>query len=62
MVRVKKDAKALNINIATNIYNKLELYCEDVGQSKTTAVERFIKAGVEEYFEKQKNKKYPEDF
>lgn len=55
MARAKKDAKALNINIATNIYNNLELYCEDSGQSKTTAVERFIKTGVEKYFEK-KNK------
>lgn len=52
MPRAKKDAKALNINIATDVYNKLELYCEDAGQSKTTAVERFIKSGVERYFEK----------
>lgn len=50
MPRAKKESKTLNINLALEINNKLELFCEESGQSKTTAVERFLKKGLEEYF------------
>lgn len=61
MVRIKKESKAIYINLAKDIYEQLEKFCEDSGQSKTTAVERFIKTGVEEYFEK-KNEKHSSNF
>ena len=45
MPKPKKDWKALNIKIQSNIYNELEKYCEETGLSKTVAVERiFVKS------------------
>lgn len=53
MPRQKKDAKILNIKLATAINEKLERFCEESGQSKTVAVERFLDRCLDEYFEKQ---------
>lgn len=52
--RQKKDAKILNIKLATAINEKLERFCEESGQSKTVAVERFLDRCLDEYFEKSK--------
>ncbi|WP_347161243.1 hypothetical protein [Peptostreptococcus anaerobius] len=52
--RQKKDAKILNIKLATAINEKLERFCEESGQSKTVAVERFLDRCLDEYFEKPK--------
>lgn len=49
MGRPKKDAKILNIKLDTSIYNRLESYCNDLGQTKTTAVERILKQHFDEY-------------
>ena len=54
MPRQKKDAKILNIKLATAINEKLERFCEESGQSKTVAVERFLDRCLDEYFEKSK--------
>ena len=42
MTRAKKEGKYLNIKINAEIYKRLEKYCEDLGQTKTTAVERIL--------------------
>lgn len=42
MVRAKKDYKALNIKIESTIYERLENYAEEKGQTKTKAVERLL--------------------
>ncbi|KXB68952.1 hypothetical protein [Peptostreptococcus anaerobius] len=52
--RQKKDAKILNIKLATAINEKLERFCEESGQSKTVAVERFLDRCLDEYFEKSR--------
>ncbi len=52
MPRAKKDAKILNVKLSTPIYEKLEKFCEESGQSKTVAVERFLNKCLDEYFEK----------
>ena len=49
MPRPKKDGKMLNIKIQSEIYNTLEKYCDDKGQTKTIAIERILK----EKFEKE---------
>ena len=49
MPRPKKDGKMLNIKIQSDIYNTLEKYCDDKGQTKTIAIERILK----EKFEKE---------
>ncbi|RHP66826.1 hypothetical protein DXA62_15505, partial [Coprobacillus sp. OF03-2AA] len=38
----KKDYKALNIKIESTIYERLENYAEEKGQTKTKAVERLL--------------------
>ena len=52
MPRPKKDAKILNIRLDKEINNKLERFCEESGQSKTVAVERFLNRCLDEYFSK----------
>lgn len=52
MPRAKKDAKTLNIKLSAPIHDKLERFCEESGQSKTVAVERFLNRCLDEYFNK----------
>ena len=52
MPRTKKDAKILNVKLEREIHDKLEKFCEESGQSKTVAVERFLKKCLDEYFSK----------
>lgn len=59
MPRAKKDSKVLNIRLSIDIYNKLESFCNETGQTKTTAVERFLDKGIDEYFEKPENERKP---
>lgn len=42
MVAGRKNGKYLNICIDADIYDRLEAYCEAVGQKKTAAVERIL--------------------
>lgn len=43
MSRQKKDGRYLNIMLDSAVYVQLEKYCEEVGQTKTLAVERILK-------------------
>ena len=52
--RPKKNGKYLNICIELPIYERLEVFCKESGQPKTTAVERALTAYLDEYEEKQK--------
>lgn len=52
MGKQKKDGKGLNCVIERTIFEQLEAYCDEVGQSKTTAVERILKQFLDEYGEK----------
>ncbi|MCH4040566.1 MAG: hypothetical protein LKG48_04980 [Lachnospiraceae bacterium] len=52
MPRPKKDAKILNIKLARSVSDKLERFCEESGQTKTVAVERFLDKCLDEYFAK----------
>ena len=42
MPRPKKDYKVLSIKLSTPIHDKLELFCEESGLSKTIAVEKLL--------------------
>lgn len=57
MARVKKDGKALNCNIDRQVYEQLEAYCHDVGQTKTVAIERILKQFFNDYYRKTDNQK-----
>lgn len=48
MPRHAKDAKALNIKMDRAIYERLEDYCEEAGQTKTLAIERILKKFLDE--------------
>ena len=50
MPRQKKDAKILNIKLATAISDQLEQFCEESGISKTVATEKKLSKYFEEYF------------
>lgn len=52
MPRVKKDAKILNIKLATPISDKLEKFCKETGMSKTIATEKIMERFFEEYFKR----------
>ena len=52
MPRPKKDSKILNIRLDKEISDKLERFCDESGQSKTVAVERFLNRCLDEYFSK----------
>lgn len=54
MARAKKNGTYLNVCIETPIYERLEKLCDEAGQTKTIAVERALRAYLDEFDEKQK--------
>ena len=57
MPRVKKEAKMLNIKLAKNISDELELFCDETGVTKTMAVEKILHQYLEQYFEREENER-----
>lgn len=53
MARQKKNGTYLNIYIDSDIYNQLSEFCEEAGQTKTTAVERALVDYLDNYKKKQ---------
>ncbi len=43
MPRPRKEGRYLNVKIENSLYDRFEEYIEEVGQTKTTAIERIIK-------------------
>lgn len=54
MARPKKDNKAISVRLATEIYERLNNYCERSGQPKTVAIERAITMLIDDYDDKQR--------
>lgn len=50
MARPKKDGIYINYYIAREVKDKLDKYCEEVGQTNTLAVERILNKFLNEYF------------
>lgn len=51
MARPKtKDSVALNINIETEVNNKLTEFCNNVGLTKTKTVEKALERYIEDYY------------
>ena len=57
MPRAKKDAKLLNIKLATPVYNRLDEFCEETGMSKTVATEKIFTHFFDEYFERPESER-----
>lgn len=53
MARAKKDGVYINYYIQKDIKDRLDRYCEDVGQTNTMAIERILKQFLDEYEETQ---------
>ena len=56
MARAKKDGVFINYYIKKDIKEKLDKYCEEVGQTNTMAVERILSKFLDEYFSETHNK------
>ncbi len=52
MPREKKDAKILNIKLASPVHEQLSRFCEESGLSKTIATEKILAAFFDDYFKK----------
>lgn len=55
MARPKKDGVYINYYIDREVKEKLDRYCEEVGQTNTLAVERILNKFLSEYFVKDGN-------
>ena len=51
MSKEKKISQPLSMRMNHDLFEKLEKFCEDSGQSKTTAIERSLSKYIEEYYE-----------
>ena len=49
MPKPKKDSHPLTLRMDKPTYDRLTVYCEDSGQSKTIAIERAINMYIDEY-------------
>lgn len=57
MPRAKKANTPTSFRLDTEIVERLEQFCADSGQSKTTAVERALTMYIDDYNEKMKKLK-----
>ncbi len=53
MPREKKENTPTSFRLSTTVYERLERFCEESGQSKTVAVERAITMYIDDYDAKQ---------
>ncbi len=53
MSRQKKDAVSLNVKIESAIMKRFEQYCEELGQTKTKALERILTKHLDSYDKEQ---------
>lgn len=56
MRKIKKDGKTLNCIIDREVFEKLEEYCDEMGQTKTLAVERILRQFLEGHEKSKDNK------
>ena len=61
MARPKKNGKYLNVCIEAAIYDSLEKFCVEAGQTKTVAVERALIDYLDSYAKKQQMLRKLED-
>lgn len=57
MAKAKKDGRHLNLYIERTVIEQLEQYCEEVGQTKTVAIERILTRYLDNYFDMTEEKR-----
>ena len=55
MARAKKDGVNINYYIRRDVKEKLDAYCEDVGQTATMAIERILDDYLTKYMVNKEN-------
>lgn len=55
MARPRKESIPLNIKMDKDVCERLVAYCNEVGQTKTTAVERALSMYMDEYYKRQQS-------
>lgn len=53
MPREKKDGRYINYYISRDVYEKLERYCDEMGQTKTIAIERILNSYLDNYLNRK---------
>ena len=53
MARPKKPSHPITVRIEQNIFDRLNQFCNDSGQSKTVAIERVLQMYMDDYDKKQ---------
>ena len=53
MARAKKDGVNINYYIRKDVKEKLDIYCEEMGQTATMAVERILDSFLTKYLEQK---------
>lgn len=54
MAKARKENVPISVRMEKSIYEKLNHFCEDAGQSKTVAVERAVERYIDDYYEKMR--------
>ena len=57
MASAKIDGRYVNYYIKREVYKKLEKYCEEVGKTKTVAIERILTRYLDNYFNTPEEKR-----
>ena len=57
MAKKTKDSKPFSIRMEKSVFERLEQYCNESGQSKTIAIERAIGMYIDDYEEKRERYK-----
>ena len=56
-MRQKKDARYLNVNIDTAVYNELEVFSRQTGISKTAAVQHSLRMYMDDFYKRNEGLK-----
>ena len=54
MARPRKESHPFSIKMDSEVYAKLEVYCQQSGQSKAVAIERAVQMFINDYDEKMR--------
>lgn len=60
MAKKGKESQPFSIRMDKEIFDRLTCYCEDSGQSKTTAIERAVTMYIDDYDRKMQKLKADE--
>ena len=57
MARERRETKNLNIKIDREVYEQLEVFCEETGRTKTAVVSKILQRYFDEYFQRPQDER-----